>query len=162
MSGVSQVRVTVPIAEARRRVADLEEQLYRHVYDAIDFDALYRFEQLLWGLIDQRKIPDEMGELAKELIVDAVIQAVRDPASYFPVRPPPGITEAEENAAEFDETCPFCHMETEHAAYEASPAGRAATAAWEAEEADLVELFASSAKQWRERHAEALKRAGLR
>jgi hypothetical protein len=130
MSGVTQVRVTVPLAEARRSLGDLEDQLSRHIHDAIDFAALYRFEQLLWGLIDRRNIPDEMRELARELIVDAVIQAVRDPASYFPVRPPRGISETEEKAAAFDENCPFCTMEAERAAYEASPAGRAAKAAW--------------------------------
>jgi hypothetical protein len=157
MSGVPQVRIESQCG----KLADLEKQLQGHVYDAIDFDALYRFEQLLWGLLDHHEIEDEHGELAKDLIVDAVLQVVRDPASYFPVSPPPGITEAEVKAVEFDEDCPFCKMEAEHVAYEASPTGRAARAEWEAEEAELVELYASSATQWREQHAAALKRAGL-
>jgi hypothetical protein len=139
-------------------LTDLQQQLYGHVLDKIDFDGMYGLEQLLWGLLDERDIEDEDGELAKALIVDAVIRAARDPASYVPVSPPPGITKAEAKAVEFDEACPFCKMEADEAAYAGDPANAAAEAA---EAAEQTALYASNARAWRARHAEALKRRGL-
>lgn len=141
-------------------LAELERQLYGHVQDAIDFQALDQLVQLLWGLLDLRGIEDdEDGTLAKALLVEAVTRAARDPASYFPCDPPLGITEAEAKAIAFDDACPFCKVEADHAAYLADPANVAAEAA---ERAELVELSATAARAWREQHADALKRHRLR
>jgi hypothetical protein len=105
------------VGDARRaKLADLEEQLYGHVLDAIDFDALFQLEQLLWGLIDQRGIDDQDGELADSLIVDAINRAAHDDARHCTIAPPPGMTEAETRAARFDEACPFCRVEKERSA----------------------------------------------
>jgi len=142
----------------RERLGKLEDQLYNHVVDKLDFVGLYQLEQLLWGLLDLRGIHDEDGELAKTLIVDAVTRAVRDPASYFPSSPPPGITEAEAKAVAFEEACPFCTMEANHAAYLADPANAAAEAA---DAAEMVALAEPAARAWRARHAEVLARRGL-
>ena len=127
--------------------------------DCIDFDALFGLEQLLWWLLDLRGVEDPGAELATALIVDAVTCAARDPASYFPVSPPPGITEAEVKAVERDDACPFCTMEANHTAFLADPATAAAEAAHTAE---LVQLFESEARAWRAEHAEVLERRGLR
>ncbi|MGE0868059.1 MAG: hypothetical protein AB7P03_05850 [Kofleriaceae bacterium] len=136
-------------------LADLETQLMGHVRNAIDFSALDQLEQLLWGLIDQHGIYDEDGAVAKGLILAAAVRAHRDPASYFPVSPPPGITKAEAKAAEFDENCPFCVMEAEQAEYErnAPPDDF-----WD----KMADEFKDSARAWREQHADALKRFRLR
>ncbi|MGE0547640.1 MAG: hypothetical protein AB7O24_01095 [Kofleriaceae bacterium] len=136
-------------------LAELETQLMGHVQNAIDFDALYQLEQLLWGLLEQRGIHDEESDVAKALILAAAVRAHRDPASYFPVSPPPGITKAEAKAAAFDETCPFCQMEAEQAACRANGPP---DDFWD----KMAEDFKDSAREWREQHAEALKRAGLR
>jgi hypothetical protein len=137
-------------------LADLEQQLYGHVRDAVDFDALYQLEQLLWGLLDLRRIEDLDGELAKALIVEAITCAARDPASYVSVSPPPGITEAEAKAVERDDACPFCKMEADQAAYAADPANADAE-----EAAELVALYEPEARAWRAQHAEVLQRRGL-
>ena len=145
-------------AAVRERLGRLEDQLYNHVVDKIDFVGLYQLEQLLWGLLDLRGIDDAHGELAKALIVDAVARAVRDPASYFPLRPPPGVTEAEANAVAYEDACPFCTMEADHAADDAAPA---TVAAEDAAAAELRALYAGEASAWRARHAGALARRGL-
>ena len=139
-------------------LADLEAQLYGHVRDAVDFDALYQLEQLLWGLLDLRRIDDLDGELAKALIVDAITCAARDPASYVSTGPPPGITETEAMAVERDDACPFCKMEADQAAYAADPSNVDADAA---EAAELVALYEPQARAWRAQHAEVLQRRGL-
>jgi len=159
VSGAIQAGPAGSVVDAERaELAELEQQLEGHVRNAIDFVALYQLEQLLWGLLDQRGIDDEQGELAKALLVDAVIRAARDPASYFPIRPPPGITEAEARAVEVEDACPFCQVEVTQAAYDADPANIAAEAA---EAAELEALWAPQARAWREKHAEVLARRGL-
>ncbi|MDQ3364633.1 MAG: hypothetical protein M3680_04315, partial [Myxococcota bacterium] len=139
----------------------IAQQLYGHVVDSIDFVRLYGFEQLLWSVLHERGIDDPEGEVARQLLVDVVTRAAGDPASYFPISPPHGITKEEAKAVEFDDDCPFCKMEAEEAAHAASPEGIADELAWQAELENMGKAFASSARAWREQHADALARRGL-
>ena len=132
-------------------LADLAQQLDGHVRAAIDFSALDGLEQLLWGLLDRRRIDDDDGDLAKALLVEAVIRVVRDPASFYGA-PPRGITKAERRAVEFDAACPFCQMERAAAA---DPMDNPVL------DAEWLALTAEAAAAWRRQHAETLRRHGL-
>jgi hypothetical protein len=134
---------------------DIESQLYEHVRNAIDFEALSQLEQTLWGLLDPHGIDDTEGTVAKKLIVDALCRAARDPSSDYPVSPPPGITKEEEKAALFDPSCPFCQMEAAQSAYAADPA---TIAAERAEHEELCALYGDAAREWRAKHAPQLAR----
>jgi hypothetical protein len=145
--------------EARRLTRDLyasEDKLraiadcvYNHVVGAIDFDAMYRFEQILHGLLDEVGIQDD-GDLAEMIVRDAIVRAASDPDRHVS-HVPFGITRAEEAAVAFDPGCPLCVLEA------ARPP--------EAEAPDHVEgeceCCDMMAREWRVEHADALARAGL-
>jgi hypothetical protein len=137
----------------REDLAALEEQLYEHVVDCIDFDALFGLEQLLWHLVDRLglgRLDDEAG-LSKQLIRRALVRAAYDPSTAFS-DVPYGITKAEEKAAKFDAECPFCQYEAEHPREDGE----------HDHEDESCTLCDELAREWREQHADALKRAGLR
>ncbi len=138
----------------REDLAALEEQLYEHVVDCIDFGALSGLEQLLWHLVDQLGLGrlDEEGDLSKQLIRRALVRAAYDPTTAFS-NVPYGITKEEEKAAKFDPECPFCQYEAEH------PREQDAEHDHDDEPCSLCDEMA---REWREKHAEALRRRGLR
>jgi hypothetical protein len=133
-----------------RRVGAFADCAYKHVVEAIDFDAIYRFEQILIGLLGEVGIHDEDGELAETIIRDAIVRAANDPDRDIS-DVPFGITKAEAAAVAFDPSCPICVLEA------ARPP--------ESEAPDHVdgecECCDMMARDWRAEHAEALARAGL-
>jgi hypothetical protein len=145
--------VTTALAE-RADLAALEEQLYGHVLDCIDFDALNGLEQLLWHLVDKLGLGDLDLEdhLSSWLIRRAIVRAAYDPATSF-TDVPYGITKAEAKAARFDPECPFCRYEDEHPREEDDE---------HEHDDDSCSLCDDMAREWREKHAAALRRAGLR
>ena len=145
--------VTTALAE-RKDLAALEEQLYGHVLDCIDFDALNGLEQLLWHLVDKLGLGDLdlEGGLSTWMIRRAIVRAAHDPTTTFS-EAPFGITKAEAKAARFDAECPFCRYEDEHPR----------EAEDEQEHGDEpCPLCDDMAREWRDKHADALRRAGLR
>ena len=139
----------------RKDLAALEEQLYGHVVDCIDFGALFGLEQLLWHLVGKLGLGrlDEEGDLSKQLIRRALVRAAYDPSTAFS-DVPFGITKEEEKAANFDPECPFCRYEDEQA--------RTAKPAEHDHEDECCPLCDGMAAAWRKQHAEALRRRGLR
>ena len=138
----------------RPELAALEEQLYGHVLDCIDFDALNGLEQLLWHLVDKLGLGDLdlEGGLSTWMIRRAIVRAAHDPTTTFS-EVPFGITKAEAKAARFDAECPFCLYEDEHPR----------EAEDEHEHGDEpCPLCDDMAREWREKYADALRRRGLR
>jgi hypothetical protein len=143
-----------PTAEHREQLAALERQLYGHVLECIDWNALFGLEQMLWSVLDELGIDDcEVAvDLAKAMISRAIVHASDDPATACS-SVPYGITKAEAKAVSFDEACPFCQFEAEAAKrpkpephdHDEEPCG----------------LCDDLARMWREQHADALKRHGL-
>ena len=101
--------------ESRPELTILEEQLFGHVLDCVDLDALFGIEQLLWGLIDRAGVGDDDGDIANEMIARAFARVGRDPARHIS-DVPYGITKAEIKAVRFDPDCPFCQFEAEQTA----------------------------------------------
>ena len=136
----------------REDLAALEEQLYEHVVECIDFDQLFGLEQLLWHLVDKLglgRLDDESG-LSTQLIRRALVRAAYDPTTAF-TDVPYGITKDEEKAVKFDPECPFCQYEAEHPREDAE----------HDHEDEHCPLCDDMAREWREKHAEVLKRRGL-
>jgi hypothetical protein len=140
----------------REDLAALEEQLYEHVVECIDFDALFGLEQLLWHLVDKIGLGrlDEESGLSKQLIRRALVRAAYDPSTSF-TDVPLGITKEEEKAVKFDPECPFCQYEAEHPREADDPDNAH-------EHDDDCSLCDEMAREWGEKHAEALKLHGLR
>ena len=132
----------------------LAEQLYGHVVECIDFDALFGLEQMLWSLVEKAglgKLDDE-GDLSKAMIRRCLVRAAFDPNTAF-TDVPFGITKEEAKAANFDPECPFCRYEDEQA--------RTARPAEHDHEDECCSLCDNMAAAWRKEHAEALRRRGL-
>lgn len=146
--------VTTALAE-RSDLAALEEQLYGHVLDCIDFDAINGLEQLLWHLVDKLGLGDLDLEdrLSTWLIRRAIVRAAYDPATTFS-DVPYGITKAEAKAVRFDPDCPFCRYEDEHP--------REAEEDEHAHDDDPCALCDDMARAWRVQHADKLRSRGLR
>ena len=162
---------------ARLRV--LEQQLYGHVLDAINFDALSNLEQSLFGLLTRRmNIGTDLAlDLSALLIQRAIVRAADDEERFADFGPPPGITEAERKAVEFDERCPFCRIEAADAAEARRDRDRHGTAA--AGGTGVTGVTGTSATsgtgvddepcpccealadEWREEHRAILEKAGL-
>ncbi|MBL0218146.1 MAG: hypothetical protein IPQ07_30225 [Myxococcales bacterium] len=145
MSGAIQAERTAD----RPDLGELTKQLYGHVMDAIDFAALFQLEQLLWSLLPDRGIHDEEGELASQLIAEAIVRASKDPARHISFVPP-GITKAEAKAVDFDEHCPFCQLEAAAPSDDHDHGG------------EPCALCDDLARMWREEHAEVLRKRGVR
>ncbi len=146
-----QVRAAVA---QRPDLAALEAQLYGHVLDCIDFGALYGLEQLLWHLVDKLGLGalDLDDRLSKWMIRRAIVRAAHDPSTAF-TDVPFGITKDEAKAARFDPECPFCRYEDEHPREQESEHHHTG---------DDCPLCDDLAREWREKHADALRRRGLR
>lgn len=133
-----------------RKIGALADCVYNHVFDAIDFDAISRFQQILCGLLDEVGIQDEDGELAETIIRDSIVRAASDPQRHIR-RVPFGITKAEEAAVEFDPGCPLCVLEAARPPQSDTPEH----VDGECECCDMM------AREWRAEHAEVLARAGV-
>lgn len=147
-------RLKVDLAVARSpALSVLEERLYKHVVDCIDFDALFGLEQLLWHAVERLghgALDNETG-LSHRLIERALTRAALDPWNAFK-DVPFGITKAEERAVRFDRECLFCKYE-EQAADDAAP---------EKEHdhgGDACSLCDAVARDWRAQHADKLREA---
>jgi hypothetical protein len=140
----------------RADLAALEEQLYGHVVDCIDFDTLFGLEQLLWHYVDKLGLGElELDDgLSHWMIRRAIIRAAHDPSTSFS-DVPFGITKSEEKAAKFDADCPFCQYEAEHPREQEKDGEHD-------HDGDACPLCDDMAREWREKHADALRRAGLR
>lgn len=130
-------------------LAELTASLYNHVLEAIDFGALYTFEQLLWSLLPEQGVDDEDGEIASTMIRDAIIKAASDPMRNVSTVPY-GVTKEEEKAVAFDENCFFC-------VYEAANPSEDDT--YQDGECGCCDAMA---RDWREEHAHVLSRRGVR
>lgn len=140
------------------RLRALEEQLYGHVLDAIDLDALHGLEQMLYSILTSRmRISSELAlDLSVLMIERALVRASDDSARYLDTGPPPGITKAERDAVAFDASCPFCR---EAARAKRESCGASAAAIEDDEPCPCCEMLA---EEWREEHREVLEAAGLR
>lgn len=145
--------VTTALAE-RADLQALEEQLYGHVLECIDFAALDGLEQLLWHLVDTLGLGDlDLDDrLSTWLIRRALVRAAYDPATTF-TDVPYGITKAEAKAVRFDPGCPFCRYEDEHP--------REREDAEHEHAGDDCSLCDELARGWRAKHAEVLRSRGL-
>jgi hypothetical protein len=150
---VASQELEAALAE-REDLAALEEQLYEHVVECIDFDALFGLEQLLWHLVDKLGLGrlDDESRLSKQLIRRALVRAAYDPTTSF-TDVPHGITKEEEKAVKLDPECRFCQYEAEHPREQADG---------HEHEDESCSLCDEMAREWREKHAEALKRHELR
>ena len=139
----------------RAELVALAEQLYGHVVDCIDFGALFGLEQLLWHLVGELGLEglDEEGDVSRAMIQRAIVRAAFDPLTRIS-DVPYGITKEEAKAARFDEACPFCRYEDEEA--------RAAKTEKHDPGDEDCPCCDDLACEWREQHAEALRRRGLR
>ena len=126
----------------------LEQQLYGHVLEAIDFEALGRFEGLLVGLLEGQEVPEDIAaDLASAFLQRALERAASDPSRYMDFGPPLGITDAERLAVAFEADCPFCVDEAKR------PGGPERE-----DECACCDLMAS---EWRKAHHDVLVKAGL-
>jgi hypothetical protein len=150
--GIRRLKADIAVAKSPELTA-LEERLYKHVVDCIDFDALFGLEQLLWYAVDQLghgKLDLDAG-LSHRLIQRALTHAAHDPANTFK-DVPVGVTKAERRAVRFDPECQFCEYEDEHAV-DATP---------EPEHdhgGDACALCDAMAHEWRTAHADKLRAA---
>ena len=142
-------RLAKELYARERKIGALVDCAYDHVFDAIDFDAMFRFEHILIGLLGELGIEDSNGDLAETIVRDAIVRAASDPDRHVS-HVPFGISKAEAAAAAFDPECPLCVLE---AARPAEP------------EPDHLEGECTCcdmmARDWRAENAEALARAGL-
>jgi hypothetical protein len=134
-----------------KRLVELEQRLYGHVFDAVDVGKLCGLEQMLWFLLDELDIPDDLqGDLARLMIARALARVGEDAQRSFSTVPF-GITKEEAAAVAFDDACPFCKVEAQdHARRAESPDEDA--------DDDDCPCCNDLARQWREEHAEALAR----
>lgn len=134
----------------------IADALYNHVREAVDLDALFNLEQLLWCVLgavrgeddDDDDDADCIADVAARMIRDALVRLADDGARYFS-DVPYGVTKDEAKAVAYDDGCPFCVMEA------ARPVPLPEHVEGECECCDLV------ARDWRQAHAEILARAGL-
>lgn len=150
-----------PTFTQHARLRALEEQLYGHVLEAIDFDALAGLEQVLFEILTRRmRIGTELAlDLTTVIIERALVRASEDAARYTDCGPPPGITEAERKAVAFDASCPFCRVAAERDRERgATSATGSDTHGFADEPCECCEMVA---EQWRDEHREVLAKAGL-
>lgn len=130
-------------------VANLEalrECLYNHVMDAIDWDRVHRYEQMLWSLLPELGVDDDEGEKAEAMIRECVVRAASDPMRTVS-EVPFGITDAERRAVEYDDGCVFCRADT--------------VAGNDGEHVDDCPCCMDMAADWRAKHEAVLRKAGL-
>ena len=144
-----------PLFSSHERLAKLERQLYGHVREAIDFERLHCFEQHLWSVMKNRfSISETLAfDLASQMIERAIARAAYDPVRHGITTVPLGITEAERKAVAFEDDCSICKV---LAKLEAKPPEPEVD-----EEGEPCPCCDIMAAEWREKHAEALSKAGL-
>ena len=131
----------------------LEERLYKHVVDCIDFDALFGLEQMLWHAVDKLghgALDNQVG-LSHRLIQRTLTRAAHDPGNTFK-DVPYGITKAEQRAVRFDRDCEFCEY-AEQVAEDASEKSE------HDHGDDECPLCDDMAREWRAEHADKLRAA---
>lgn len=131
-------------------VEELAASLRTHVLEAIDFEVIDMFEQLLWSLLPELGVHDEDGEIAAKMIKDAITQAAEDPMRKIS-DVPFGITREEAKAVAFDDGCLFCVYEAKNP--------RAQDDGYVDGECACCDLMA---RDWRKQHAEVLNQRGIR
>lgn len=145
------------------RLRTLEQQLYHHVLEAIDFDVLRGLEQSLFEILVGRM--NVGGDLALDLsalfVQRALVRAADDDARFFDCGPPPGITEAERKAVKLDANCPFCRIAAKAAEDERRRRELHGPAADHVDDEEACACCEMLAEEWREEHRAILENAGL-
>jgi hypothetical protein len=149
--------LTLPMFECHEKLAELERQLYGHIIEAIDWDALNHLEQFLFQLLCKRNIGQGLAiDIARQLIERSLQRAAYDQSDACESIPF-GITDEERRAVAFDDDCPFCEFEVQLAKQQA----RDKATPREPAEDEPCPLCDDMAAEWREQNAEALAQAGL-
>lgn len=91
-------------------LAELERAFYRHLLGAIDLDALFRLEQILWAELQAkgRFTDDQVLDLSNAILGRAFERVAGDPRRSMKVGrigPDGAIVDAPEAP---HESCPFC------------------------------------------------------
>ena len=143
-----------------RTLRDLEQKLYGHVLDAIDFGVIGGLETQLYGLLCDLEIDDELAlDLSKLVISRALERAIEDTSRYCNFGAPEGVSKAEVRAVAFDESCVFCVAEAADAAYASeNPDDGEDHGHGETESCALCDDLV---RMWRKQNAEKLRKHGL-
>jgi len=150
--GIRRMKTDIAITRSPELSA-LEDRLYKHVVDCIDFDALFGLEQMLWYAVDKLghgALDNEAG-LSHRLIQRTLTRAAHDPANTFK-EVPLGITKAEQRAVRFDHECELC----EYAEQVADDASEESEHDHGGDECSLCDELA---REWRAQHADELRAA---
>jgi hypothetical protein len=124
----------------------LADQVAEHIHDAIDWNAVFRIEQMLWFLLKE----DPDGARAMTLVGEAFARAAVSPSRYGVTDVPYGVTKEEAKAVAFDDGCPLCRLDAQ------SPPEP------EHDHDGDCELCDDMAREWRAQNADALRRYGTR
>ncbi|MBL9018918.1 MAG: hypothetical protein JNL83_32320 [Myxococcales bacterium] len=130
---------------------ELRQCLYNHIMDAIDWGRIYGYEQMLWSLLPALGQQGDVDELAEKLIGECLARAAFDPMRLVS-NVPPGITDAERRAVEYDDGCVFCRADAASGADQRQEHD---------DDDDDCPLCTDMAAEWRDQHQAVLKKAGL-
>lgn len=154
-----------PLFTSHKKLVELERQLYGHVIEAVDWDLLHAFDEYLYTVLRKRNIGHDLAvDIAAQLIERSLHRAADEQVRFALSSVPFGITDAERRAAAFEDGCPFCDYEAkvaEQAVKDAAKAAARPPSEGDEEDGDCCPLCDDMAAEWREKHAEALARAGL-
>lgn len=151
--------ISGPLFGSHEKLRKLERQLYGHVLEVIDWDALHELDGHVFTLVRKCNVGQDLAlDITGQLIERALHRAAYDPIRFGMTSIPFGITEEERRAVAFDEDCPFCDFEKKLAAQRAKDAAKPRPPSGDEECCPLCDDMAA---EWREEHAEALERAGL-
>lgn len=149
----------LPMFSSHEKLAEIERQLYGHVVDAVDLDALDNLDQFLYELIRKRNIGHDLAvDIASALIARSLHRVADEQLGMRATSIPFEITEAERRAVAFEASCPFCNFERKLAEQAKRDAALRASSA---DDDECCPLCDDMAAEWREKHAEALAKAGL-
>jgi hypothetical protein len=99
-----------PVFGFDRRLGALERAFYRHLRRAIDLDALFGLEQLLWSELQELELftDDQVLDLSNAILARALERVAHDPLRSMKegTRGPGGCLVDVPEAAHGD--CPFC------------------------------------------------------
>ena len=108
-------RAEVLALPSTANLEELKQCLYNHVMDSIDWGKIYTYEQMLWSLLPELgEKKGKVDELAEKLIGECLARAAFDPMRLIS-HVPPGITDAERRAVDYDDGCVFCRADRENA-----------------------------------------------
>ena len=151
--GIRRMKADIALAK-RPDLAIVEERLYQHVLDCIDFGALSSVEQMLWQILERAgagALDNEHG-LSRRLIERALFRAAHDPTTAFSYVPE-GITRDEERAVRYDPACLLCEWDDHEAVSKATAAD---TPVHQDDDCDCP-VCDEMARDWRTKHAEQLR-----